>query len=156
MAVLPFVLFVSFLPYLCKAYVSNPVNCFNCYISGPFEEKCTTAANCTGNACLLSFLKIESDVTKNAKCLTLERSIIEEGCWTDVQTGSKHCICVKDWCNTFDKEEWGAVLENNPFPPERNSSYTEAETFTMLPIIDQSPLRSDNLQYEEEVPQVAE
>nr|CDQ04000.1 Bm6700 [Brugia malayi] len=83
---------------------SQSLLCYDCYDTGPSNERCVKSKNCTGEACLL--YEGEDMLLTTAFCLLnlpnhyrKQNKINDAKCWMERDGKGKHCICSQNFCN---------------------------------------------------------
>ncbi|KAL3986322.1 hypothetical protein ACH3XW_42270 [Acanthocheilonema viteae] len=111
---------------------SQSLLCYDCYDTGPSNEKCVKSKNCTGEACLL--YEGEDLLLTTAFCLLnlpnhyrKRNKINDAKCWMERNGKGKHCICSQNFCNQ---------LRDRRIPLQGNTPLINASMTSHNPLID--------------------
>uniref|UniRef100_A0A0R3S357 Activin_recp domain-containing protein n=1 Tax=Elaeophora elaphi TaxID=1147741 RepID=A0A0R3S357_9BILA len=95
---------VGFIAFFLINHYSLSLLCYDCYDTGPSNEKCVKSRNCTGEACLL--YEGEDMLLTTAFCLLnlpthyrKRNKLNDAKCWMERNGRGKHCICSQNFCN---------------------------------------------------------
>ncbi|MCP9260643.1 hypothetical protein DINM_004030 [Dirofilaria immitis] len=111
---------------------SQSLLCYDCYDTGPSNEKCVKSKNCTGEACLLyegedMFLTTAFCLLNLPKHYRKENKINDAKCWMENDGKGKHCICSQNFCNH---------LRDRRIPLQGNLPLINATMIDYNPLID--------------------
>ncbi|CAG9535938.1 unnamed protein product [Cercopithifilaria johnstoni] len=122
---------------------SQSLLCYDCYDTGPSNEKCVKWKNCTGEACLL--YEGEDILLTTAFCLLnlpnhyrKQNKMNDAKCWMERNGKGKHCICLQDFCNH---------LRDRRFPLEGNVPLINASMINHNPLIDYDYLNENEAHF---------
>uniref|UniRef100_A0A1I8EZ01 Uncharacterized protein n=1 Tax=Wuchereria bancrofti TaxID=6293 RepID=A0A1I8EZ01_WUCBA len=98
--------------------------CYDCYDTGPSNERCVKSKNCTGEDMLLTtafcLLNLPNHYRKRNK-------INDAKCWMERDGKGKHCICSQNFCNH---------LRDRRIPLQGNMPLINASLTEHNPLID--------------------
>ncbi|EFP05796.1 hypothetical protein GCK72_018506 [Caenorhabditis remanei] len=92
---------ITAISFLLLLQITNALQCFDCYGTGPDHKECNQERTCHGVACMI--FDAGDNKTASAFCLlAMKGSKMEEakdGCWLEPDGKGKHCMCFTDFCN---------------------------------------------------------
>ncbi|VDK78170.1 unnamed protein product [Litomosoides sigmodontis] len=122
---------------------SHSLICYDCYDTGPSNERCVRSKNCTGEACLL--YEGEDVLLTTAFCLLnlpnhyrKQNEINGAKCWMERDGKGKHCICSQNFCNR---------LRDRRIPSQGSIPLINASMIKRNPLIDYDYTNEDEAHF---------